>query len=744
MSSPAPLSPPPPFASSAEQLGAEFAWLELLLRQRALEVGARRGSDEPFDQFAGMYVSEREIARYAGDAGPATGAAGDGRARQQREQLARRREELDARATASERSGEELRLQRLARRFGLTQVELRVLVCCLVPDWELRFQRYFAYLQNDVARRRPTVQLLGELFGGADDVGAMTRVLFSPDGALTRERLLTIPDPPDLPFPARQPVVAAAVADYLAGAVRPDARLSGFVRVQEPKSEWPTGRWYDRHHEIVARLVRPLQRDGRLPTAYLCGAPGSGTGLVTHAVASIAGVRLMRADCRAWIASGALTRETARAFRRDALMHGCLIELARVEALLDPAATDQRIVIEEFLSENEAAGIILTGVTPIAELSAALAVPLWGFEIPRPDVGERADLWRGALTARGWQADATLVDALATGFRFTPHEMRRALEGYDAAVDCEPADAPDRETLVRACRETSRHTIHRFARKIVPRRGWDDLVLPDDSRIQLEEICAGARGRRRVHDEWGFQHKLALGAGLNVLFAGPSGVGKTMSAEIVAGDLGLDLYAVDLSCVVSKYIGETEKNLAMVFDEAEATNAVLFFDECDALFGKRTEIKDAHDRYANIEVNYLLQRIDQYEGIVILATNLRSNLDAAFTRRIRYAVEFPFPEPQLREQIWRKVFPAEAPLGSDVDMEFLARQFKLTGGGIRNIAVNAAFLAASNGGRVGMKQLIHATRRELQKMGKSCTKAEFGRYFPWVRDAGPVAARSAE
>jgi DNA polymerase III delta prime subunit len=734
------MSGPTPFASSAEQLGAEFAWLELLLRQRVREVSARRGPEEAFDQFAGMYVSEREIARYATEPGQESAAADDGRARQQREQLVRHREDLDSRARKDSRSsGEELRLQRLARRFGLTQMELRVLMCCLAPDWELRFQRYFAYLQNDVNRRRPTVQLLGELFGEADDIGAVTRVLFSPDGALTREQLLTIPDLPDLPFPARQPVVAAAVADYLAGAVRPDARLAGFVRIQDPRSEWPGGRWYDRHREIVARLVRPLQRTGRLPTAYLCGAPGSETGLVSFAVASIAGVRLMRADCRAWLASRALTRELARAFRRDAIMHGCLIELARVEALLDPAAADQRIVIEEFLSENEAAGIILTGQRPVAELSAALAVPLWGFEIPRPDIGERADLWRGALSARGWQADATLIDALAAGFRFTPHEIHRALEGYDAAAGREPADGPDREALVRACRETSRHTIHRLARKIIPRRGWDDLVLPDDSRNQLEEICAGARSRRRVHDEWGFQNKLALGAGLNVLFAGPSGAGKTMSAEIVAGDLGLDLYAVDLSCVVSKYIGETEKNLSMVFDEAEATNAVLFFDECDALFGKRTEIKDAHDRYANIEVNYLLQRIDQYEGIVILATNLRSNLDPAFMRRIRYLVEFPLPEPQLREQIWRKVFPAEAPLGSDVDVAFLAQQFKLSGGSIRNIAVNAAFLAASNGGRVGMKQLIHATRRELQKTGKSCTKAEFGRYFPWVREPGQAA-----
>ncbi len=729
MSSQAPL----PFASSSEHLTAELAWLELLLRQRALDVAARRGVDEKFDEFAGMYVSEREIARYGRETEEAPKPASERRAGELRERIVRAREEIDARVAANVRSGVELRLQRLTRRFGLSQAEFHVLVCCLAPDWELRFQRYFAYLQNDVARRRPTIQLLGELCcDGGDTFTA--RAVFSPDAPLLRERLLTTSGPADTPFPARHPVVAEAVADYLAGAIRPDARLSGVVAIGQPRAEWPAGRWYARHREIVSRLAKHLKRDGRLPTAYISGVQGSGRSLVTNALASLAGARLMRADCRAWIATGAFSRETVRALRRDALMHGCLIELTRCEVLLDPAASEPRAAIEEFLAENESAGIVLTGTAPVDELTALLAVPLLSFEIERPDLCERADLWQHELTARGWQSDSVFLDTLSAGFRFTPREMRRALDGYDASIPTDDRNAIDRETLLRVCRETSRHTIHRFARKIVPRRGWDDLVLPEDSRRQLEEICAGARGRRRVHEEWGFERKLALGAGLNVLFAGPSGVGKTMSAEIVAGELGLDLFAVDLSCVVSKYIGETEKNLAMVFDEAEATNCVLFFDECDALFGRRTEIKDAHDRYANIEVSYLLQRIDQYEGIVILATNLRSNVDAAFTRRIRYAVEFPFPETEHREQIWRKVFPKEAPIGGDVDLQFLARQFKFTGGSIRNIAVNAAFLAASNGGRVGMKELIHATRRELQKMGKSCTKTEFGRYFSWVRE----------
>jgi hypothetical protein len=720
----------PPFANSREQLTAELAWLELVLRLRAIEAAARRAAHETFDEFAGLYVSEQEIARYADEAERTPAPVVDERARRLHRRIERTREELDRRAAATAAESGESRLQRLQRRFGLSDVELRILVCCLAPDWELRFQRYFAFLQNDVSRRRPTLQLLGELWFGAGAATFGGRATFSPDAPLLREGLLGFSAPADTPFPARQPIVAEAVADYLAGEDRPDALLAGFVTIYSPDVHWPAERWYTQHREIVVRLLEPLQTRGRLPTAYIMGPNGCGRSRIADAVAVAAGARVMRADCRAWLATGTMTRESVRTLRRDARLHGCLLVLTRCEALVEDAATAARAALDEFLAGNEAAGIMLIGTAPVEELSGALTVPVWSFEIERPDVAERAELWSVGLAARGWPAQPELTDRLAAAFRFTPREVQRVLDsGTPASADTDVAG-----TLLRRCRELSRHTIQRFATRIEPRRGWDDLVLPPDNRAQLEEICTAARSRRRVYQDWGFERKLALGAGLNVLFAGPSGVGKTMSAEILAGELGLDVYAIDLSSVVSKYIGETEKNLSRVFDEAEATNGVLFFDECDALFGKRTEIRDAHDRYANIEVNYLLQRIDRYDGIIILATNLRSNLDAAFTRRIRYAVEFPFPEVQQRARIWRKVFPEQTPLGTDIDFDFLARQFRMSGGSIKNIAVNAAFLAADNGGRLGMKQVIHATRRELQKMGKTCTKAEFGRYYPWVRE----------
>jgi SpoVK/Ycf46/Vps4 family AAA+-type ATPase len=287
--------------------------------------------------------------------------------------------------------------------------------------------------------------------------------------------------------------------------------------------------------------------------------------------------------------------------------------------------------------------------------------------------------------------------------------------------------------LFAGARAQGSDTLGQLARRVVTPYSWDDIVLPQDQVGMLYEITATLRHRRTVYETWGFDGKLSGGKGLVVLFAGPSGTGKTMAASIVARDLGLELYALDLAGVVSKYIGETEKNLDRIFGAARQSNAVLFFDEADSIFGKRSEVKDAHDRYANIEVGYLLQQLESYDGVVVLATNLRKNMDDAFVRRLHYAIEFPFPEEQDRLRIWQGAFPKDAPLSDDVDLAFLARQFKLAGGNIRNIALASAFMAAEDGGAIGMVHLARATRREYQKLGKLVTETDFGRYLALVR-----------
>ena len=289
-----------------------------------------------------------------------------------------------------------------------------------------------------------------------------------------------------------------------------------------------------------------------------------------------------------------------------------------------------------------------------------------------------------------------------------------------------------------AVRRIASGHLDRMASRVRPSRGWPDLVVPPDQQEQLEELVARYRHRARVHREWGFTAHPS--PGLVALFSGTSGTGKTLAAEVVAGELGLDLYKVDLSSVVSKYIGETEKNLERIFTGAASGNLVLFFDEADALFGKRSDVEDAHDRYANIEVAYLLQRLESYEGVVIMATNLQRNIDQAFLRRIHVAVEFPVPDERARRAIWGLSFAPGAPL-EDLDLDFLARQFRVTGGSIRNAALTAAFIAAETGLPISMEIAILGVKREFQKLGRLRTEVEFDRYFDLVReetDAAPA------
>ena len=273
-----------------------------------------------------------------------------------------------------------------------------------------------------------------------------------------------------------------------------------------------------------------------------------------------------------------------------------------------------------------------------------------------------------------------------------------------------------------ACRSLARPKLEDLAQRIVPCATWDDLILPDLQKNTLRQLAAQVRHRMKVYETWGFAEKGRRGLGVSALFTGVSGTGKTMAAEVLARELRLDLYRIDLSAVVSKYIGETEKNLKQVFDAAEEGGVLLLFDEADALFGKRSEVRDSHDRYANIEVGYLLQRMEAYQGLAILTTNLKSSMDTAFQRRLRFTVNFPFPDAAQREAIWRKVFPAATPT-EGLDPKKLA-QLNVTGGNIRNIALNAAFLAAEAGTPVGMANLVEAARLEAHKIERPLSDAE--------------------
>jgi SpoVK/Ycf46/Vps4 family AAA+-type ATPase len=344
-------------------------------------------------------------------------------------------------------------------------------------------------------------------------------------------------------------------------------------------------------------------------------------------------------------------------------------------------------------------------------------------DVPRPTHAEQVGLWERALGEAAAELNGQ-VDAAVEHFQLGGEGIRAAsaqvlaeLRGHGAAGAGSPA-----RLLWEACRLQARPRLDDLAQRIEPAATWDDLVLPAAQKEILRQIAAHVAQRGTVYERWGFAARGRRGLGISALFAGPSGTGKTMAAEVLAGELALDLYRIDLSQVVSKYIGETEKNLARVFDAAEEGGAVLLFDEADALFGKRSEVRDSHDRYANIEVSYLLQRMEAYRGLAILTTNLKTALDPSFLRRIRFVVQFPFPDAPLRAEIWRRAFPAATPT-QGLDAERLAR-LSVAGGNIRNIALNAAFLAAAAGEPVRMEHLLRAARGEYAKLERPLTDAE--------------------
>jgi SpoVK/Ycf46/Vps4 family AAA+-type ATPase len=341
-------------------------------------------------------------------------------------------------------------------------------------------------------------------------------------------------------------------------------------------------------------------------------------------------------------------------------------------------------------------------------------------EVDKPSITEQLALWQDTLGPSSAKLNGQLEKIIAN-FSLDPESI------YEACAQAMGGQSPKEEVeldqkLWEACRTQARRPLDELAQRIKPMATWQDLVLPESQSNNLREIAAHVRQRTKVYETWGFARKASRGLGISALFVGASGTGKTMAAEVLANELQLDLYRIDLSQVVNKYIGETEKNLRRVFDAADDSGAILLFDEADALFGKRSDVKDSHDRYANIEVSYLLQRMEEYRGLAILTTNMKKALDQAFLRRIRFVVQFPFPDAGLRAEIWQRIFPSQTPT-EGLDIRKLAR-LDIAGGNIRNIALNAAFVAAEAGESVMMPHVEQAARSEYRKLEKQMTGSE--------------------
>ncbi|MEQ9495404.1 MAG: ATP-binding protein [Deltaproteobacteria bacterium] len=666
-------------STAIEALAPDLRWLDQVLAARAELV--RRSVEITADAFLGLYIPDGVVDVMLGQERPAS----------------------DRVAVPPARAGTPFGVLEAA--FGLDPVERAILLTAVAPEIDGRYDTIYGYVQNDVAKKRPTIELIADLFTNSLVDRASVFAMFDEDAPLLKYGLVTLHGgPTDDPWPlvARSVRVSRSIVRHLLG----DERLAPALRsasalISGPQSEDVERAWASGLVPLVSGgdHVRRAGFVGGAPLVAVDADPTDGL--------------MVQVAYEARLRGAAILVEGAER------SHLQIIE-RHLPLLLD--AADGRVAVASELPFTT---------------RRATTVPI---AIPPLDVSDRAELWRDALSSVNAATEESTLRSIADRFPLEAGQIERAAR----RVVFEPPDfeSPEADNgrrtygeaaLVAAARDQSHWSLDELAIRVRAHGGWDRLLLPSDTLKQLQEIRGSISARAKVLDTWGFASTLGPDRGVIAMFAGASGTGKTTAASIIAAEVGLELYKVDVATLVSKYIGETEKNLRRIFDEAERTNTMLFFDEADALFGKRSEVKNAHDRYANIEVAYLLQRIETFQGIVILATNLRRNVDEAFSRRIHHFVEFPFPDEQIRERIYALHIPSKAPLEEDVDLTFLARRFELSGGNIRNVVRSAGTLAASEGDAIAMSHFVRSVARELIKLGRQPSKDDFGPFEPLIR-----------
>jgi hypothetical protein len=592
----------------------------------------------------------------------------------------------------------------LCEAFGLSPFERSMLLLCAGVELESSFGALCAAAQHDPRRPYPTFSL-----GLAALPGAHWSAL-SPAAPLRRWKLIEV-GAGDLLTQSPLRIDEWAL-HYLAGVPHLDERLRGILEPVPAPPELPPSQ--EKAARRIAALWASAPQGSDWPAIQLVGeAPAVKRPVAARACAAMGlGLHALRA---ANVPPGADERETfLRLWGREAVLSRQVL-LLDAEELEGPERARVLALLERI------PGLVLAAAR---EPLAGLRRPEVRLDVRRPDPDEQRTLWRAHLG--GWSSSLNgRVESLVAHFSLSADSIRSACAQAIGEISSEAeSDEALGELVWDACRAQARSRLDDLAQRIELSAGWEDLILPEPQRQLLAQIAGQVRQRPRVYDAWGFGGAGIRGLGISALFAGPSGTGKTMAAEVLARELRLDLYRIDLSQVVSKYIGETEKNLRRVFDAAEGGGSILLFDEADALFGKRSEVKDSHDRYANIEVSYLLQRMESYRGLAILTTNVKSALDPAFLRRLRFVVSFPFPDAAQREEIWRRIFPSRTPT-EGLEAGRLAR-LNVAGGTIRNIALHAAFLAAEADEPVRMAHVLCAARGEYAKLEKTLTEAEIG------------------
>ncbi|WP_157729518.1 ATP-binding protein [Tumebacillus algifaecis] len=718
------------YENGLEHLADLLEWLDvkiglLLERQQAGGLPA----DDPMDPFKGLVVSEQEVYRlleepvfsFQGEALLSAAALYDLEAG------------IVERLGQSEAEGVFLPLPYVADVFQLSGLEQQILLVCLAVEVHRKYEKLYAYLQDDVTAKSPTVDLILKLLCTTPEEMMAVIEQLSPNGTLVSYFLKADDGAQDtllsnkLRLDPRMIRFLLQNGDY-------DEELAGCAVCFDPDTALPPLRWEGEVQERLRRFVDTSRYESAL-LFLISGNPGSGKRLQVCHLAQHLGRKLVLVNLREALQQERPLIDILLRAVREAKLQQAALGFSNVHVLLEGEEALQRkhIFWLKGALDRFQGLVFLLSETPwkAAELRQGHVFIDLALQTP-PDL-VRKKVWEEASATYPVAADLDWR-AVAGKFRFTIGQIEQSLRAAQANAHWKvDSDAPiDLASLYQACYAQVQHNLEKKAVRISPRYTFDQLILPDEQKDNLKNACNQMKFRSIVYGEWGFDRKLSYGKGLSMLFAGPPGTGKTMSAEVIANELHLEIYKIDLSQVISKYIGETEKNLQAIFAEAQLSSAILFFDEADALFGKRSEVKDSHDKYANVETAYLLQKMEEYEGITILASNFQQNMDEAFMRRINYVIKFPFPDAEHREMIWRGTFPKETPLDDDLDFRYLADKFQFAGGNIKNIVISAAFLAVETGSPVGMKHIIRAIKHELGKTGKLLLKHELDEFQEYL------------
>lgn len=681
-----------------EYLRKALVWLRLRLAWFIEQSAGAASPVQPESRSAQEKSSRRSSGLDNRQAQPATGTDSVSK-----KQLARAAEELAVLETVDQPPA----LVVLRRNLGLSQFESEVLLLCAAMEFDTRMASLCAQAQDDATRRYPTFALAMALFAEpAWDV-------LSPERPLRYWRLLEINQPGAQPLTTSALRADERIVNYLKGLNYLDDRLVPLLlplRSHDRTVDLPPSQ-----RTIVDTMVRQIQNAGSLqavPVMQLLGPDSPSKQLIAAHTAAVLGLPLYRLPIDVLPSPPSELEQLTRLLMREGVLWPFALYLDAHEVEKGSVHETHGSALHRFLARSN--GIFFLDTQDRRMDTGRLSM---AFDIGKPTQAEQHLAWDAVL---GPRQNGTAA-RLAGQFNLNLPTIHQIASTTLASPAMGQRSIP--QQLWEACVVDTRPRLDQLAQRIEPKASWEDIVLPEPELQLLRQLAAQVAHRTRVYGDWGFAAKRARGLSINALFAGESGTGKTMAAEVLANDLRLSLYRIDLSAVVSKYIGETEKNLRRLFDAAEDGGAILFFDEADALFGKRSEVKDSHDRYANIEINYLLQRIEAYRGLAILATNRKGALDSAFMRRIRFVVEFRAHGVSERKAIWERVFPRETETAA-LDFDRLAR-FNLNGGNINNVAMNAAFLAADAGSPVTMPLIFDAARAEFRKLERPIYEADF-------------------